>query len=132
MVVVSACLTACSSFSLAVDPVGSGWGFSDDQSPRDTEYINIGTPGQKQYRVFDGNTDDPANAEQTASAFCERKEKEIQLLAITKFTPRDITLMDILCVLCEYSHPSVEIFFECIEKPNVSGFPAQVGTTLRP
>ena len=74
MVVASACLTGCSHFFVAVHPVGSGQGFYDGQSPRDTEYISIGTPGQIQYHVFDPNTDDPAGAEQTASAFCERKE----------------------------------------------------------
>lgn len=127
LVVASACLTGCSYLFVAVHPVGSGEGFLDGQSPRDTEYISIGTPGQSQYHVFDPNTDDPADAVQKASAFCEREEKAMNLLEITKYTP-DPLPWDFFCVLCTSPRPSVEIFFECIEKPNVSGFPAQVGT----
>jgi hypothetical protein len=122
MVVASACFTGCSYFSLAVDPVGAGQTFSAGQSPRETEHISIGTPGQTQYRVFDPNTDDPADAEQTASAFCERKEKAMNLLEVTAFTPPDEPLWAFLCVLCMSSGAAVEIFFECIEKPDVSGY----------
>jgi hypothetical protein len=128
MVVASAYLTACSYLFVAVHPVGSGQGFYDGQSPRDTEFISIGTPGQSQYHVFDSGTDDPADAEQTASAFCERKGKAMNLLEITKFTPPDEPLWFYLCVLCMSPNAAVEIFFECIEKPNVSGSPAQVDT----
>jgi hypothetical protein len=111
--VAAICLTGCSFFSPAVQTVGSGQGFHERQFPLDTEYISVGTPGQEQYRVFDPNTDELANAEQAASAFCERHGKAINLLEITTFAPSR-SLLDLLCVLCTYPGPAAEIIFECI------------------
>ncbi len=126
IVVALIALSGCSLFTPGVDLVGSGGPrFSDDQVPRETEYISIGTPDQKQYRVFDPNTDDPADAEQAGSHFCERRGTGMNLLEITTFTPSR-SLFDFLCVLCTYPSPAAEIIFECLEKPNASVIPAQV------
>ena len=119
VVVASIALPGCSLFTPGVDLVGSGGlRFSDDQVPRETEYINIGTPGHTQYRVFNGNTRPlQAEAENVARAFCEGKGREMNLLQITTYRKPPTRL---------FTRPAVEIFFECLEKRNASGSPPQV------
>jgi hypothetical protein len=111
--------SGCSLFTPGVDLVGSGGlRFSDDQVPRETEYISIGTPGHKQYRVFNENTRPlQAEAENVARAFCERKGRDWNLLQITTYRKPPTRL---------FTRSAVEIFFECLEKPNASGPQPQV------
>jgi hypothetical protein len=118
--------------------VGSeGLGFADRQVPRDTEYISIGAPGHKQYRVFNEGTQPliaraegtlplRAEAEQAARVFCGRKGREMNLLQITTFSPEDdpwfVDALAVLCLQCPgVPRPAVEIFFECLEKRDGSG-----------
>ena len=132
VLVASIALLGCSLFTPEVDVVGSGGlGFTDRQVPRDTEYISIGTPGHKQYRVFNSHGAGStlpmrAEAEQTAHVFCERKGREINLLQITTFRPEDdpwfVDALAVLCLQCLGGPRSaVEIFFECLEKRDGSG-----------
>lgn len=107
-------------------------GFRDDQVPGDTESISIGTPGHRQYRVFNDKTRPlRAEAEQVARDFCERKGMEMNLLQTTAFIPREEpwyeVALELLCLLCYADPPpAVEVFFECLEKPNASSSPPQV------
>ena len=136
VLVASIALLGCSLFTPEVDVVGSGGlGFTDRQVPRDTEYISIGTPGHKQYRVFNEGTRPliagaegtlPLRAERAARVFCERKGREINLLQITTFRPEDdpwfVDALAVLCLQCPGGPRSaVEIFFECLEKRDGSG-----------
>lgn len=93
--VASIASSGSSSITPGVDLAGSGGlGFSDDQVPREMEYISIGTPGDKQYRVFHSSMHPlQAEAENVARVFCERKGREMNLLQVTTFKSRDEPLL---------------------------------------
>ena len=123
IVFAATCLTGCSSWP-QIQPVGSDSSTGFEMLSGDTEIISYGTPGEKQYRVLNSATNSflpiapvLADAEQAASAFCDRKGKIVNPLQITTFKPALISLGGL---------PTAEIFFECVEDPNASGSPAVV------
>ena len=86
-----------------------------------TVTVNPGTPGNPAFRVFiQGATGFVSmqsvrdDAEQRATAFCDRKGKAMQSLTETTATPPYIL----------GNFPRIEIVFDCIDKPGLSPAPA--------
>lgn len=112
--VVAAMVAGCSVTSPIQSAAASKSGFDGAVYKRETTTVNAGRPGEPAYRVFQqGATGFVSiqsvreDAEQRATAFCDRKGKVMESLTETTATPPYIL----------GNFPRVEIVFDCIDKP---------------
>jgi len=114
-------LGACSVTSPIQSATASTSAFDDAVYKGQTVIVNAGTPGNPMFRVFiQGGTGFVSmqsvrdDAEQRATAFCDRKGKVMESLTERTSTPPFIL----------GNFPRIEIVFDCIDKPGLSPPPA--------
>src|SRR5438132_1613012 len=111
-------LGACSVTSPIQSATASKSAFDGAVYKGQTVTVNAGTPGNPTFRVFQQAATGfvsiqsvREDAEQRATAFCDRKGKAMESLTETTSTPPYIL----------GNFPRIEIVFDCIDKPGAPG-----------